>query len=230
MDETPHRKRDPILDPPPKKKSASLVVGIGVTAALHLAVAYYFMRAKFQLHEVEYTDEKVEVDLVAPPPPPPPTPTPPPPPPPPPPPVVQPPGAPPTDVAPPPPIPVPPVPKEQKQEYTEPPRQMNTGTPPPVAPPAPAYVSAKWSKFPNLDDYYPERASEDEVEGSATIECQILSTDGKVKCSVVSETPKGYGFGAAAVRAIESRGRVDTGGGQVQPGQKLKQTFRFQLG
>ena len=137
---------------------------------------------------------------------------------------------PPTDVAPPPPIPVPPVKKEQRVEYTEPPAQMNTGTPPPVAPPAPAYVSAKWSKFPNLDDYYPERASEDEVEGSATIECQILSADGKVKCSVVSETPKGYGFGAAAVRAIEARGRVDTGGGQVQPGQRLKQTFRFQLG
>jgi hypothetical protein len=37
----------------------ALIIGACVLAValLHLAVAYYFMRAKFQLHEVEFSDE-----------------------------------------------------------------------------------------------------------------------------------------------------------------------------
>lgn len=69
MEETPHRKRDPILDPPEKKNSGSLWIGIGVAAALHIGVAYYFLQAKFELKAEKFTDEKVNVDLVAPPPP-----------------------------------------------------------------------------------------------------------------------------------------------------------------
>ena len=107
---------------------------------------------------------------------------------------------------------------------------MNDATPPPVAPPAPVYVTAKWTKFPDINEYYPSRAQDDEVEGSATVECTVVGADGRVKCSVVSENPPGYGFGAATVKAVEGKGRADTSAGQIQVGSKMKLTVRFQLG
>ncbi len=142
--------------------------------------------------------------------------------------MVQPRETPPTDIKPPPPIPVPPVKAEDHQDYKEPPVQMNTGTPPPVAT-GPRYVAARWTKFPDINDYYPQRATDDEVEGSATVECSVVSGDGKVKCKVVSENPGGYGFGAALVKAIEARGRADTSVGEIQVGATMKVTARFQL-
>ncbi|HVZ30368.1 MAG TPA: hypothetical protein VG839_08240 [Asticcacaulis sp.] len=145
--------------------------------------------------------------------------------------MVQPRETPPTDIKPPPPIPVPPVKAEDHQDYKEPPQQMNTGVPPPVST-GPHYVAARWSKFPsseNFADYYPERASNDEVEGSATIECQVTTPQGNVKCRVLSETPSGYGFGTAAVKVIEKYGRADTSAGEVQVGSLMKVTSRFQL-
>ena len=112
-------------------------------------------------------------------------------------------------------------------------RKLTDQAPPPVAPPAPRYVAAKWSKFPSSDnfaDFYPPRAQDDEVEGSATIECTVVSAAGNVKCSVLSEAPAGYGFGAAAVKVIEKYGRADTSSGAVEVGSRMKITSRFQLG
>jgi protein TonB len=52
MEETPHRKRDPILDPPDSKGiPPSLWAGIGVAVALHLGLAYYFLQARFELKQ-----------------------------------------------------------------------------------------------------------------------------------------------------------------------------------
>jgi hypothetical protein len=38
---------------------SALIIGacIMVVALLHIVVAYYFLRAKFEIHEVEYSDE-----------------------------------------------------------------------------------------------------------------------------------------------------------------------------
>lgn len=52
-------------------------------------------------------------------------------------------------------------------------------------------------------DYYPERAADDEVEGSAIIECQWGSNGTIEDCLVDAESPSGYGFGAAAMKMLE---------------------------
>jgi TPR repeat protein len=53
-----------------------------------------------------------------------------------------------------------------------------------------------------INDYYPERAYEDEVEGDASIQCRITVTGDFDNCIPVSETPRGYGFGAAVLRMV----------------------------
>jgi len=48
-------------------------------------------------------------------------------------------------------------------------------------------------------DFYPERAMRLEQQGSARISC-LIDADGSLKdCKAVSENPRGWGFGEAAV-------------------------------
>lgn len=115
-------------------------------------------------------------------------------------------------------------------------------TPPVIAPeptagqgtePAePAYVQAKWTRFPDaqaLADYYPDRATSDEVEGEATLECTVVDAAGKVACSVLDEQPKGYGFGKATMRMVQDKGRVDTSQGNVRIGSRLRTKVKWTL-
>jgi len=102
----------------------------------------------------------------------------------------------------------------------------------PVASTGPAYVKAVWSRFPDSETmltYYPARAIDAEVEGAATLACTVHDTKGRVKCEVLSETPKGYGFGDAAVRAVEAKGRADTSRGQVEVGAVMRVRMGFTL-
>lgn len=67
-------------------------------------------------------------------------------------------------------------------------------------------AKVRWSARPTadrLEQLYPSRARSNDVSGSATLRCTILPT-GRAACSVVSETPAGYGFGQAALRAADS--------------------------
>ncbi|WP_281187194.1 TonB family protein [Asticcacaulis taihuensis] len=137
------------------------------------------------------------------------------------------------NITPPPPIPVPPVPQEKRVEYKEPPAQMNTGTPPPVTPPGPHYVAGKWS-YPSGDvlaDLYPDRALNDEVEGTVTIDCAINASGRVTSCDVVNESPKGYGFAAATVKAFIKYAKVDPSsvGGQLRDGDRRKFTYKWTL-
>lgn len=96
----------------------------------------------------------------------------------------------------------------------------------------PTYINPRWTAFPDgntLADYYPERALEDGRTGTAVVECSVLDDAGHVGCSVVSETPKTYGFGAATVKMVEAKGRVDTAQGAVKPGSKLLVTLKWML-
>lgn len=113
-----------------------------------------------------------------------------------------------------------------------------TGQPGPVADPGPVhvtgptYVKAVWSRFPDsavLLEYYPARAMDAEVEGTATLACTVRDTKGRVKCEVMSEDPRGYGFGDAAVRAVEARGRADTSNGAVEVGATMRVRMGFTL-
>lgn len=77
-----------------------------------------------------------------------------------------------------------------------------------------------------LERYYPQRARDQGIEGSAVIECSI-SADGRLSaCTVVSETPPGSGFGQASIRAAtkfrmparaRNRGRSVASDGLPQP-------------
>ncbi len=93
-------------------------------------------------------------------------------------------------------------------------------------------IVARWARFPDADalaSYYPARAAEDEVEGSATVQCTVLDTSGRVACVAVAESPARYGFGAATVRMVQDRGRVDTSQGNAPVGSILRQTVTWRL-
>ncbi len=101
------------------------------------------------------------------------------------------------------------------------------------ADPGPAYVAARWKAFPDaatLTDYYPPRALDNETEGSASVQCTVLDAAGHVHCTLVSETPKGYGFGQQTVKMVEEKGRVDTSAGDIKIGSVLATTtVKWQL-
>jgi protein TonB len=56
-----------------------------------------------------------------------------------------------------------------------------------------------WLQRPrDLARYYPRRAVARETEGEAVLDC-IVATSGRLACRVMSETPRGWGFGDAAL-------------------------------
>ena len=133
------------------------------------------------------------------------------------------------------PLPLPPQPNGAQS--SAPPKDL----PKDIAPPAPvttdtsakpSVITARWARFPDADalaSYYPSRAAEDEIEGSATVQCTVLDTSGRVSCVVVAETPVRYGFGTATVRMVQDRGRVDTSQGNAPVGSILRQTVTWRL-
>lgn len=57
-----------------------------------------------------------------------------------------------------------------------------------------------WLRRPHdLDRFYPAHAIARGIEGRATLDCQVSIT-GALSCTLVSETPAGWGFGEAALR------------------------------
>ncbi|WP_052025364.1 hypothetical protein [Asticcacaulis sp. AC402] len=103
----------------------------------------------------------------------------------------------------------------------------------PAAAPVPAsYVAARWTRFPDstaLMNYYPSRAEADEVVGEALLECTVADARGRVSCIVLSENPRGYGFGKATATMVEKEGRVDTSQGDVPVGSKLRTLVKWTL-
>lgn len=73
------------------------------------------------------------------------------------------------------------------------------------APVRPA-ARVRWTSKPTsnrLEQLYPARARQAEVDGQATLRCTVLP-DARAACSVLYEAPLGYGFGTAALRAADS--------------------------
>jgi TonB family protein len=67
-----------------------------------------------------------------------------------------------------------------------------------------------WIREPSARDfarYFPDRALDDGQSGNVTLDCTI-GGNGRLDCSVVSESPTGYGFGRAAMN-ISRQVRVD---------------------
>ena len=55
-----------------KKLSTGAAVGIAISAAFHVALFAYLYKQRFEINQMDYNDEAVNVELIAPPPPPPP--------------------------------------------------------------------------------------------------------------------------------------------------------------
>jgi protein TonB len=98
------------------------------------------------------------------------------------------------------------------------------------AAPGPVLVEdPRWLQRPrDLARYYPPRAIGRGVEGEAVLDC-LVSRIGTLSCAVVSETPAGWGFGAAAVQIAEDHRMVPaTRDGQPVEGRyRMRTPFRL---
>lgn len=122
--------------------------------------------------------------------------------------------------------------KEDRVETKEPPAVIRND-PPVEAPKGPKYVEGKWTypKGDAMQDLYPEKALENDVTGTVVIDCAINSQGRVTSCDVISETPKGYGFGAATVKGFLKGARVDPSsvGGELRDGDRKKFTYKWTL-
>jgi protein TonB len=217
-----------IFDDPPKKANKGVVVAVILSVIVHAFLGVYLWKTKFEPKYREYSDDVTDVAIVKPAPPPPPPPPPPPNTPPPPPPKLQPrpPANVPMDVPQIPPLPVPPV--EKRIEEPRPPAA------PPPEPPRPSVITnPDWQRKPSGEDiarYYPERAQRMNVEGRATISCQVSAKGTLESCSLVSEDPSDQDFGSAAMRMSKLfRMKPKTADGAPVEGGTVRIPIRFQL-
>ncbi len=189
------------------------LISMGLAAFICIAIAYIAITSKFSAITDIFKEEdavKVQVEEKQKPPPPPPPNRPPPP--------------------PPPEMRVPPPMVEAPPTVTDVPVAVD----PPPAPPAPAVITnPTWLERPNARDFsreYPDRALEREREGRVVLDC-VVSADGRIACSVASEDPTGWGFGAAAVR-ISRVFRISprTEDGRPTDGGRVRVPITFRLG
>lgn len=82
-----------------------------------------------------------------------------------------------------------------------------------------------------MEAYYPERAISNEVEGMVVMDCVINSAGRITGCTVVAETPRGYGFGKATVEAFMRFATVKPSAseGILRDGDHKRFTYKWQL-
>jgi protein TonB len=86
--------------------------------------------------------------------------------------------------------------------------------------PAEARVCPEQSAF----RYYPPKAQHMNVEGSASLMCDVTSEGHLSKCVIQSETPEGYGFAETAITLAECLYKVKLGGPSP-----MQVPFKFKL-
>lgn len=95
-----------------------------------------------------------------------------------------------------------------------------------------ALSSPRWTRRPRpsaIGRYYPREALEARANGQVELRCRALR-DGDLACEVISEDPIGMGFGAAAIKTMNSaRLSSNQSDGPLQPGDWFVQavTFRY---
>lgn len=100
----------------------------------------------------------------------------------------------------------------------------------PTQPVGPAMISdPRWLRVPrDLERYYPRRALQAGVTGNVQLDC-LVSTTGALHCTVISETPENWGFGAAAIRISQQHQMVPARRDGVAVEGRYRMRVPFQL-
>jgi len=195
-----------------RRLSREAIAAVGLSAAVHVVVIGYIATEKFKEIQLDNRDHgSIQIEAVPreKPPPPPKD-------------LHQPPKAvafhePKSDIQPPPEIPPVATAIVPQTQSADPPVQIAQTTPPPVTQLASAIIppptpkerlirNPTWMRKPTgseMEKIYPRRAMELEKSGGATLMCTVAASGSVGGCSVIDESPKGLGFGDAAVAAAK---------------------------
>jgi protein TonB len=93
----------------------------------------------------------------------------------------------------------------------------------------PMISNPRWLQTPrDLARYYPMMALRRDIEGAVQLDC-LVTTTGALQCTVISETPANWGFGAAAIRISQDYRMVPAmrDGAPVEGRYRMRVPFRL---
>jgi hypothetical protein len=119
----------------------------------------------------------------------------------------------------------PPTEEQLRAAAVEPQRRATPPAPPPRAP------QVVWASRPSgarINDFFPQRALRQDRGGRVELDC-LLDASGVPRCAVARETPAGFGFGSAAIRASSQfRAAPTLDDGTPSAGAQTRLTIVFQ--